>query len=228
MLGSVSRRYALLSFDLDGTLADTAGEIAEAANRTLEEAGLPSQTLAAITLRIGAGTRELMLGLLDDIVAGTGRQALDREGVLRRFSVHYAAAVGTSCRPYPHAVAALERLRAAGLRLACVTNKEERYSVGVLAACGLGDFFDLLVGGDTLAVKKPDAGVLGHVIGALGATRAATAHVGDSRIDVESARNAGVAAWAVPYGYNRGEPIENAHPDRLFRDLGEVAACVLD
>ncbi len=69
--------------------------------------------------------------------------------------------------------------------------------------------------------------MLAHVIATFGGTRESTAHVGDSRTDIESARNAGVAAWAVPYGYNRGEPIENARPDRLFRDLGEVADHVL-
>ena len=113
------------------------------------------------------------------------------------------------------------------MRLACVTNKEARYSERVLVACGLAGAFDLLVSGDTLVAKKPDPLVLQHVMNTLGATRESTAHVGDSRIDVEAARNAGVAAWAVPYGYNRGEPIERARPDRIFRDLGAVADLVL-
>ena len=170
-----------------------------------------------------------MLDLLHEIAAKPGARAaaIDGEAVLRRFAYHYAATAGTACRPFPEATRALERLRNAGVRLACVTNKEERYSTSVLAACGMQGVFDLLVGGDTLAVKKPDAGVLEHVIATLGGARDATAHVGDSRTDVEAARNAGVAAWAVPYGYNRGEPIANAYPDRLFRDLGEVADHVL-
>lgn len=158
---------------------------------------------------------------------GTPALAIDTSAVLRRFAHHYAATAGNSCRAYPQAVHALERLRSAGLRLACVTNKEEGYSRSVLAACGMRDAFDMLIGGDTFAFKKPDGRVLAHVIATFGGTRESTAHVGDSRTDIEAARNASVAAWAVPYGFNRGEPIESARPDRLFRDLGEVANHVL-
>ncbi len=227
---SVSRRWALLTIDLDGTLVDTATEIAEAANRSIEEVGLPRQSVAMITRLIGAGTRELMLKLLDRIAVegGPSLSPADREAVLRRFDDHYEATAGTACHPYPHVADALSRLRDAGVRLACVTNKEARYSELVLAACGLSHAFDLLVGGDTLAVKKPDARVLGHAIEVLGATRETTAHVGDSRTDVEAARNAGVVAWVVPYGYNGGEAIESARPDRIFADLGEVARHILD
>ena len=103
------------------------------------------------------------------------------------------------CRAYPQARHALEHLRGAGVRLACLSNKEERYSGCVPA----------------------------HVIAVLGGARDCSAHVGDSRIDIEAARNAGVAAWAVSYGYNRTEPIAKAQPERLFRDLGEVAEHVL-
>lgn len=222
-------RVRIVSFDLDGTLVDTAGEIAEAANRTVEEFGLPRRPVAEMTKLIGAGTKELMLGLLRRIAAdpATADVVLDQNIALDRFAHHYAMTSGTTCRAYPTAQDALVRLRAAGVRLACVTNKEERYSRQVLAACAMQDAFDLLVGGDTLAVKKPDARVLLHAIATLGGTRDSMAHVGDSRTDVEAARNAGVAAWFVPYGYNQGEPIEHARPDRVFRDLGEVAAYVL-
>ena len=222
-------RYALLTIDLDGTLADTATEIAEAANRSIEEFGLPRQSVATITRLIGAGTRELMLRLLSGIAVerGVSLSPAEREAVLLRFDVHYEATAGTACHPYPHVADALSRLRHAGVRLACVTNKETRYSELVLAACGLSQSFDLLVGGDTLSVKKPDARVLGHAIDVLAATRETTAHVGDSRTDVEAAHNAGVVAWVVPYGYNGGEPVESARPDRVFADLGEVASHVL-
>lgn len=227
MTGAPKNR--IVSFDLDGTLVDTAGEIAEAANRTVEEFGLPRRAVAEIAELIGAGTKELMLGLLRRIASdpATADVVLDQNIALDRFAHHYAATSGTTCRAYPGAQDALRRLRRAGLRLACVTNKEERYSRKVLAACAMHDAFDLLIGGDTLAVKKPDARVLAHAITMLGGTCDNTAHVGDSRTDVEAARNAGVAAWVVPYGYNQGEPIENARPDRVFRDLGEVADYVL-
>lgn len=216
----VDATYRILSFDLDGTLIDTAGEIADAVQRALDDAGLPPPSVEEVTIRIGAGARALLAGLVD----GTGR---DVDRVLQRFMHHYTAVAGRTCRPYPGVADALARLRSAGLQLACVTNKGSGFSKRVLAGCGLGGAFDLLVGGDTLAVKKPDARVLGHVLQVLGGDAATTAHVGDSRTDVAAARNAGIAAWTVPYGYNGGEPVASAKPDRMFDDLTAVADFVL-
>ena len=121
----------------------------------------------------------------------------------------------------------LERLRAAGIRLACLTNKDERYSRIILEAVRIDAFFEVLVGGDTLTVRKPDRRVVERVLHALHGTAAAMAHVGDSATDVQTARNAGIAAWAVSYGYNGGAPIESARPDRLFATLPEVADFIL-
>ncbi len=141
--------------------------------------------------------------------------------------LHYAATTGTSARPYRGTCEALERLRAAGVRLACVTNKELQHAHRVLEVTGLQPYFTLTVGGDSLPVKKPDAAVLRHVVAALGGEPARAGHVGDSRIDVEAARNAGLAAWAVPYGYSAGVPIAAAGPERVFPDLLQLADFVL-
>ena len=88
-------------------------------------------------------------------------------------------------------------------------------------------YFDLVIGGDSLPEKKPHASVLRHVAETLGVSTTRTAHVGDSSTDIAAARNAGVAAWAVPYGYNAGVPITQALPDRLFQTLPQVAEHVL-
>lgn len=218
----------VISFDLDGTLVDTAGEIAEAANLALADFGVEAQPLPLIARFIGAGTRTMMLRTLAHVLLERPHlaDAMHPDRVLERLEHHYAITAGTRGRPYPGCEDTLRELRQRGVRLACLTNKEERFALRVLGATGLRAYFDIVVGGDTLPVKKPDRATVFHVLGALGGERDRAAHVGDSRTDVETARNAGIAAWAVPYGYNGGEPIARCGPHRIFETLPEVAAHV--
>jgi phosphoglycolate phosphatase len=113
------------------------------------------------------------------------------------------------------------------LRTACVTNKDGAYTHKLLVATGLLELLDLVIAGDTLAQRKPHGSVLRSAAASLKVGTDALVHVGDSRTDIEAARNAGVAAWAVPYGYNGGEPVQLARPDRLFDNLSDVADYVL-
>jgi phosphoglycolate phosphatase len=221
--------YDLVSFDLDGTLVDTAAEIAEAANRALQAQGIARRAQGEVTALIGAGTHELMLKLLARcLLEQPGlAQSVRAEAVLAGFDEHYALTTGTSAVPYAGCRDALLRLKQAGVRLACTTNKELRHTHRVLAATRLEGLFDLVIGGDSLPDKKPHRSVLEHVTRELKVPRDRTAHVGDSSIDVQAARNAGVQAWVVPYGYNAGMSIESANPDRIFQCLPEIADHVL-
>ena len=118
----------------------------------------------------------------------------------------------------------LDALAGEGVRLGCVTNKAGAAAWRLLERCGLASRLSLLVAGDTLAQRKPDGAVLRHAAEALGVPVARLAHVGDSRTDVQAARNAGAVAWAVPYGYDGGEPVALARPDALFPGLPALAA----
>lgn len=221
----------LITFDLDGTMVDTAAEIAEAANRTLAEIGLPRRPLGDVTKLIGHGTRELMKGLLKQArEAGQEKvvDALDVQSVMHCFERHYNDTTGTDSQLYPGCLDGLERLRAAGVKLACVTNKELRFAERVLEVTGLSAFFPIVLGGDSLAEKKPHPLVIEYCLGALNVDKSQAAHVGDSSIDVETAQRAGVAAWAVPYGYNGGQPIEASLPDGVFTDIARIADHVLN
>jgi len=221
--------YDLICFDLDGTLVDTAGEIAEAVNLALEAYGIARRPVPEIVLLIGNGTADLVRRLRERLVqeqpALAGRVPWPE--LLTTLGRCYAQTTGSQARPYAGCVPALADLHAAGLRLACVTNKEIHHARAVLRRTELEAFFDLTVGGDSLPEKKPHASVLRHVARVLGAPLDRCAHVGDSLTDVQAARNAGVAAWAVPYGYNAGRPISDAQPDRIFENLGDVARHVL-
>lgn len=215
---------AVVTFDLDGTLVDTAGEIAEAVNRTLVDFQLAAVPQPQIEALIGAGAHELMRRLLAQI---DSENHLDRTAVIARFDEHYAETAGTVGIIYPGAVACLEALRGDGVRLACVTNKESRHATRVLEASGLNHQFELVIGGDTLAWKKPDARVLLHVLKVFGCDAMHAAHVGDSSTDLLAARNAGVADWAVPWGYNAGRAVADEVPQRLFDSLTQIADFVL-
>ncbi len=223
-------RITFITFDLDGTLVDTASEIAEAANRTLRSIGLPQRAVGEVTTLIGHGTRELMKGLLFQ-AAQAGHDAhvsqLNLEHVMQLFEGHYHDTTGTDSRLYPGCLQGLQRLRDAGVQMACVTNKEIRFAERVLDITGLAPFFRMVIGGDSLPEKKPSPLVIHHCLNAQSVDKYQSAHVGDSSIDVETARNAGVKAWAVPYGYNGGRAIETAAPDQVFANINDMADFVL-
>lgn len=215
----------LLTFDLDGTLVDTAGAITAAVNQTMAHFGLPERDETEVRHLIGDGSRALMLQLLAHLCLQQPSVAdrLDAEAVLQHFESRLQVTLTTLARPYPDVAAALARLKSHGVLLACVSNKEATLARRVLQATGLEPMFLLLVGGDTLPQKKPHASVLRHVLDTLKCRSDEAAHVGDSVTDVAAARNAGLRAWAVPYGYNQGRPIHEAQPDDVFDSLSQLA-----
>lgn len=215
----------LLSFDLDGTLVDTAGAITTAVNETMAHFGLPPRAEAEVRDLIGDGSRALMLQLLARLCLQQPAVAdrLDADALLHHFEGRLQVTLTTLARPYPGVAEALARFQSHGLLLACVSNKEAALARRVLEATGLAPLFVLLVGGDTLPQKKPHASVLRHVVETLKCRSDEAAHIGDSGTDVAAARNAGLRAWAVPYGYNHGHPIADTQPDELFDDIAQLA-----
>lgn len=221
---------ALVSFDLDGTLVDTASEIAEAANMTLDHYSLERVPAQEIIMLVGHGAHALMRQLLTNIERDRPDITMpaDVDEVLSTYDEKYAITTGTTGRNYEGARDALDSLLADGVRLACVTNKEERHAHRVLEVNGLHDAFECIIGGDSLPEKKPHPSVLQKVAESFGIPLAAMAHVGDSATDIKAARASGVAALAVPFGYNAGLPIETAEPDMIFATLPAVSAYVIE
>lgn len=210
---------AVVMYDLDGTLLDTAGEITQAVNRTLAEFGHETVTEEQVRDWIGNGTGWLMKTAWQQT---QGPLDAPWDKVMERFVVHYEATAGTRSSAFPHVLDTLRRAREYGVKQALVTNKETRFTERVLQKHGLQDAFDLVICGDSLPVKKPDPAVINHCLAQLGASVGEALFVGDSGIDVSTAKAAGVVCWAVPYGYNLGRPIAEEQPDRIVPDIREV------
>ena len=221
--------FDLVIFDLDGTLVDTAPELCDAVNDTLETLGYAEVSEALVREWIGHGTRELMLRALSH-AADWSAEALRRSGAIDRampvFAQHYAVHCGTRAKPYAGVEATLQGLRGLSVRAAVVTNKERQYASSLLVSLGLLHYFDPLVAGDTLHERKPHPLPLQFCLRAHAVPPERALFVGDSSIDIETARNAGVAVWAVPYGYNQGRPIAASQPDRVIASVSEVLDAV--
>lgn len=206
-------------FDLDGTLIDSAPDIHAALNRALAEEGAPATTLAQVRGFIGNGVSVL-------VERAIAAQGLDpaRHGALHdAFRRHYDAAPAALTTLYPGVRECIDTFRDEGWRLGICTNKPETPARAILAHYGLSDVFGTVIGGDSLAVRKPDPAPLLAARAALGAERAV--FVGDSEIDAETARNAGIRFALFTEGYRRGEPDDMPH-DARFNDYDVLAAVV--
>lgn len=214
--------FDLVMFDLDGTLIETAPEICDAVNDTLKHFGLPEVMQDQVDRWIGHGTRELLIQALA-FARQLGVDAVRASDTLpliaAEFDRHYQRRCGTRSQLYPQVREALQQLRQQGVRLAVVTNKEGRYTQTVLAAHALVPLFDRVVSGDSLPTKKPDPAGIHSCLAQFEVRPERALFVGDSSIDVATARNAGVPVWALPYGYNMGQPIEDCAPDRVIADF---------
>jgi len=208
----------LVMFDLDGTLVDSVADIALSLNRALGDMAMPEVSEAQVRTWVGRGASRLVYCVLEH----QHRPADLHDVLLARFMARYQASVCEASTVYPGARELVLACRKAGIYLACVTNKPYAPARALLEELGLLELFDLLLGGDSLAHKKPHPAPLQHCLQEFGLEPAQALMVGDSRNDVEAARAAGILCVAVPYGYNHGEPIQAAEPDWLVESLSEL------
>ncbi|HEU0196567.1 MAG TPA: phosphoglycolate phosphatase [Nevskiaceae bacterium] len=219
-------RFDLILFDLDGTLIDSVGEIAVATNAALVQRGFAPASVQQVRDWVGYGARETMVRALAH-VSGRARGALraapaEIDAALADFAAAYNVADETAQRVFPGVVPALDALKAGGMKLALVTNKEQALTDRVLPLCRLDRYFDPVLGGDALPKRKPDPYPVHYCLEKLGVPAASALFVGDSPVDVATARAAGVACWAVPWGYSAGRPIAEQHPDRILSAYSDL------
>ncbi len=211
----------MVMIDLDGTLVDTAPDLAAAADRMLAALGRPARDMAQYRAWIGNGVPRLVKRALTGEMQAEPEAALFDEA-LAVFQAHYRAHVSDFSRPYPGAVEGLERLKAQGFSLACITNKAEAFTLPLLKDLDLFKYFPLILSGDSLPRQKPDPLPLAHACRHFGIGPDHGVLVGDSSNDVQAARAAGMPVICVTYGYNHGHDIRDSRPDAVVDSLAEV------
>jgi len=206
-----------VAFDLDGTLLDTLPDIAAAADLMLADLGLPPAGVDAVRRYVGDGIARLTKRLLtSDMDGEPPAETFARAREL--FESHYRATFTCRTAPFPGVEEGLRRFAHAGLKLACVTNKAESFTVPLLRATALYDHFDLVLSGDSLPKQKPDPLPLLHCARQFGSVPGELLMIGDSANDTRAARAAGCPAFCVPYGYG-AQDVRELDCDAIVNDL---------
>lgn len=208
-------------FDLDGTLVDTAADLAASMNHALAEAGLSPVPAEEVRHLVGYGARRM---LMRGYQLSTDREADDGEleASLDHFLKHYGQNIAVHSRPFDGVIEMIEGLRARGVRCAVCTNKRETYAVQLLDALGLTPLFDAVVGVDTAVAPKPDAA---PVLLCLEKTQSQRGvFVGDSDTDIRAAKAAGMSCFIARFGYGPLTLVDEA--SALFDDYHEGAILI--
>jgi phosphoglycolate phosphatase len=208
-----------LVLDLDGTLVDTASDLVATLNFILEGQGAAPLDFTVARGMVGHGARAML-------EAGLAASKLDAtparvEVLFDAFVAFYVEHIADTSRPFPGTLEALDRFAAAGWTLAVCTNKLESLSRTLLGELGIADRFKVIAGQDTYGVRKPDPRHLTETIRSAGGSPARAIMVGDSEIDIATAKAAAVPVVAVSFGYSP-VPLAEFGPDRVIGDYGAL------
>ena len=212
---------ALVIFDLDGTLIDSAADLAAAVNAMLAGFGCEPLSLPQVRRMIGDGVAMLVARAL----AARGCEPADPAAATRLFMQHYEADAISRTTAFPGVREALEAMRAAAIPLAVCTNKPARITSRILESLGLARFFERVIAGDSLPFRKPDPRVVLTLLEAFAAPAARSLLVGDSEIDAATARAAQVPFVLMKHGYRRG-PSEEIPCIASLEGFSELPALV--
>lgn len=205
----------LLIFDLDGTLADTGRDIAEAINFAIAPFGVSSYSVEEVKAMVGSGISYLLRSIAPSGSESPGVQ----EKVIARFFRHYSLHLLDHTRAYPGVPETLQQLTA--YRKTVLSNKREEFSRRILNGLGLSSSFDAAFGSDSLSEKKPSPAPVLEILDRFGVSRDETVIVGDSSYDIEAGNAAGVRSIAVTYGFRSRETLKDA--DSLIDSFRELA-----
>lgn len=216
---------SVLLFDLDGTLVDSAPDLALALNKTLADLNIATFDLDTIRSWVGNGAKTLV----DRALSGSAiiDENLDAElsqKALTRFLDHYRENLCIDTVLYDGVESGLHAMKAAGFRLGIITNKPEEFIKPILSGLGIDGLFEILIGAGTLPEKKPHPAQLFHAVEQLKVTIDECLMVGDSKNDILAAKAAKMESAGLTYGYNYGENIADNKPEWCFNTFTELTA----
>ncbi len=218
-----TREIGTIIIDLDGTLVDSAPDLADALDELLQERGLQVIGLDGTRKLIGHGIANLVRKAL--ALRGQELAVLPLEAATARFQNHYAKRLPAKAVGYPGVMDVLKTLKAENWRLVVCTNKSETYSRKILEGLGLAAFFDVIAGPDTYGVAKPDPQHLLRTLPENMPPGYKKIMIGDSEVDVETAHAAAIPVIAVTYGYSK-IPLAQLKPQALANSFPEVPMLV--
>lgn len=214
------RGARLLIFDLDGTLVDSKQDLVNSVNATRAWLGCAPISAARISSYVGDGAQALLRRALPEITGEVFERAF------RYFLDYYREHMLDHTVIYPGVREALDQFHTAGVAMAVLTNKPVRFSVSMIEGLGLDLHFFRIYGGNSFEQKKPHPAGVHALMAEAGVAAAHTLIVGDSAVDVLTARNAGVSSCGVPWGI-QPETFEHARPDAMVQDLRDLVPLVL-
>jgi phosphoglycolate phosphatase len=217
-------RKAVL-IDLDGTLVDSVPDLANAIDQMMLQLAMPARGIDAVTQWIGNGADRLVKRALVNSMEGEPSEALLQKA-RPLFEVAYAANNGKHSYLYDGVEVGLNYLHQQGYRLGCVTNKPIAFTLPLLEAMGIADFFDVTIGGDQVERIKPDPQPLLMAAEELRVDPKQAVMLGDSVSDVMAARAAGMPIICVSYGYNHGQDIRSHDPDAVIDSLAQLKTLI--
>ncbi len=207
----------VLLFDLDGTLLDTAPDIAGAINHMRAAFGFGPLDVGVVRNYIGRGIAHLVSQSMKNSVGELGASA--SKVAVAQFEKQYETCLSQTTRPFPGVFEGLELFREKGFKLACITNKAERFTLPLLEATGLAAYFELVLSGDSLGERKPHPLPVQHAAKHFAVRIEEVLLIGDSMHDAAAARAAGCPVFIVPYGYNEGQELRGLDCDAFIEDL---------
>lgn len=217
-------------FDLDGTLVDSAPDIAISLNLVLQQLNFPARDLQQVRNWIGNGAGRLIKRALTGELDGEPPEDLFKQAH-QLFFDSYAKHIHVESAMYPGALEGLTALREQSYVLACVTNKPRRFTPPLLEAFGIDQFFEHLICGDDLSVKKPDPQVLQTVLKQTNLSPHQAVMVGDSASDIKAAQSANMKSFCVTYGYHQlsglGIGVDALGADYIIDSIAEIPQYLL-